>query len=469
MTLRDNRSGRGGIVLAALVVLAFAVMCWPSTGSAGEPGQLQRLTGEELAGAWSRLDHKQRILALEQVAASGDVELVERLTAKGGLDGDREVQSRFYRAVALKRRGDHGEAVSEFRALLAERPDFARVRLELATSLYELKEDESSRHHFELVLAGSAADPDLERVVRSFTTAMDSRRRWEFSSYLTVAPSTNLNQGSEQKIVMINGLPFELDQTSLKKSGIGIVSGFQGGWRHPVADAIDFVVNAGAHSRRYSDRDFNDTIGSVSAGPRFRFGRGLLGVYGLAERRWFGDEDYSRSLGGMVSGSIDLTGREALAGDVACSRRVFDEHWRGSDIGYQDGYGCAGTLRFDHRIDTTSILKLIAGAGMERTGRAHLDNSSWNGGAGLYKEVPWGISLYAQAMFTNRQYDGVFPTMTDARHDKRLDVSLLVVKRDLVVFGFAPSVQYTYTHNVSNVDFYRFDAHGLGMTLTKKF
>lgn len=430
---------------------------------------MRELTSAELVAEWPRLDAVQKVLALEQVAAAGDLETVERLVALGGLGADGEMQARFYRAAALKRRGQHKEAVEAFRAMLGDRPEFARVRLELATSLYELKEDESARHHFDLVLAGSAADPDLERVVRGFTTAMDSRRRWEFSSYLSVAPSTNFNQGSEKKIVMINGLPFELAESSLKKGGIGFVSGFHGGYRHALSDVVDLVVNAGAHVRRYSEKDFNDTIGSVSVGPRYRFERGLFGVYGLAEQRWFGDEDYSRALGGLVSGSFNVTGRETLSGDLSCTRRVYDEHWRGVDLGYQDGYGCAGTLRLEHRIDTTSILKLIAGGGVERTGRAHLDNDSWNGGVGLYKEVAWGLSFYGQVLFTDRQYDGVFPTMSEPRRDKRLDLSVLAIKRDLELFGFAPSLQYTYTHSASNVEFYSFDAHGVGMTLTKKF
>ena len=45
----------------------------------------------------------------------------------------------------------------------------------------------------------------------------------------------------------------------------------------------------------------------------------------------------------------------------------------------------------------------------------------------------------------------------------------MITKRDWKIFDLAPSLQYTYTHQDSNVDFTAFDAHGVSFTLTKKF
>jgi hypothetical protein len=46
---------------------------------------------------------------------------------------------------------------------------------------------------------------------------------------------------------------------------------------------------------------------------------------------------------------------------------------------------------------------------------------------------------------------------------------LNLTKRDLVIFGPAPQLQYTFTHNDSNIPLHVYDAHGLALTLTRRF
>jgi Surface lipoprotein assembly modifier len=117
----------------------------------------------------------------------------------------------------------------------------------------------------------------------------------------------------------------------------------------------------------------------------------------------------------------------------------------------------------------TSYVRLLAGVSRERAATEHLSSQSWNAGAGVHRELPWGISLYVQGLYSQRDHDGIFPGTFDARRDKRLDLSANLTKRDIEIFGLAPMVQYTYTKNDSNVGFYQYDAHGVSLTLTKRF
>ena len=72
-------------------------------------------------------------------------------------------------------------------------------------------------------------------------------------------------------------------------------------------------------------------------------------------------------------------------------------------------------------------------------------------------------------MYTRREFEGIYPTTTVGRKDDRIDASLMITKRDWKIFDLAPSLQYTYTHQDSNVDFTAFDAHSVSFTLTEKF
>jgi outer membrane protein len=425
---------------------------------------------EQIEANWASYALDQKFPLLEQLLITGRADVAARLLPQvRPVTAADKKQLRFYTAMVAKAQGRPREAIPIFRELLAADPHFARVRLELARTLFEVQDDEAAKHHFELVLGGSAAQPDLSNTVKEYLSALSSRRRWEFSSYVSIAPSTNLNQGSSNKVIELNGLPFVLSDNNQKKSGIGVVTGFQGGYNLPLTGSLDLVTTAGLHVKRYSQKDFNDTLTSASVGPRWRFDAGHIGVYGTAEKRWMADADLSTAFGGLLAASYRLGVQDVVHGDIGCSQKRYSTMWFANDLSYQDGHTCTLSARFEHSLDVTSYLRFLGGAADERAVAAHLSNRSWNAGAGVHRELPWGVSLYVQGLYTKRDYDGIFPGALEARRDQRLDLSANLTKRDLEVFGLAPMVQYTYTKNDSNVGFYQYDAHGVSVTLTKRF
>ena len=305
--------------------------------------------------------------------------------------------------------------------------------------------------------------------MRAFISSMDARRRWQFSTYMTVAPSTNLNQGSDKSIVLLNGIPFLLGERNVKHAGVGIATGLQGGYFHPLSESVDLVTSVGLHVKRYKQSEFNDTIGSISLGPRWRTDRGFVGLHGLAETRQIEDADYFKSWGILLSTGYSLSAQNIVFGDFSCSKRSFDENWRGSNLEYWNGHACSVNGRFEHHLDSRTYVRALGGIGRENTGRDHLDNRYYSGGLGVYRELPTGVSLYLQALYTKRVYLGDYPGLMERRDDDRYDLSVNVIKRDLHIFGLAPMLQYTYTINKSNVEFLAFDAHGVSLTMTKKF
>lgn len=441
-----------------------------SGASAPVVGGDKAVSIEQLEQVWPTLSPKQQFDAVEQLLRAKRPDIAELLlkNTNYAYPGDAKV-ARFYLALAAKGQQRHDEAIGEFRALLAEDPQFNRVRLELAHTLYITNQDEAAHHHFDLVLGASGTNPNLENTVRSYLGAIDGRRRWDFSAYFTIAPSTNMNQGGESRVVYLNGLPFVINDANLKKSGVGINAGFQGSYRQPVNERLDIIFSGGLHTKTFRDDDFNTALGTVSVGPRYKFDWGFLGLYGLIENQWHAQENYSLSFGGLLSGSVRLGPKNVLYGDLLCSRRRFDDDWSNQDLTYQDGHVCSATGRLDHYVDSATLVRVLGGGGQERTSLTHSDNDSWFAGAGVYRELPLGLTVYLQALYTEKQYDGDYPTLTEARHDQRWDFSVNLTKRDWVFWGFAPQVQYTYTTNASNVPFHQYDAHGVNLTFTKRF
>ncbi len=266
---------------------------------------------------------------------------------------------------------------------------------------------------------------------------------------------------------MIGGLPYTPD--NVEKSGVGVYGGVQAGYRLALGDSLDLVTTAGVQGKRYRERELNDTLVNASIGAKWRFDRGSLGLYATLDHRWLDEADYATNFGGLLSFSYGLSVADTVSADLSCTWRRFETDFHGADMSYQDGRSCSASGRLEHRFDSSTYLRLLGALSQDRTGRAHLDNDSWSAGAGVYKEFPWGISLYLQGLYTDTRYRGLYPVFAVPRADHRTDASVNLTKRDFELFGFAPMLQYTYTHNDSNIPLQDFDANGLSLTLTNRF
>jgi outer membrane protein len=411
----------------------------------------------------------QRRIVLDQLIQIGELDLAERFLADLRPSSPEEaLEAKALLGVLRKTQGRHAEAAETFRAVLATTPTAARVRMQLAQTLFAQQEDDSARHHFELLLGGAGVPGDT--VAQSFINAIDQRRRWSLTSYVTLAPSTNLNQGTKTAdIGSFNGLTGQLDDRNVKKAGVGVAGGAQAGYRQPLTDTLDLVTALGVNARRYGDHRFNDLVTSVSAGPRARFDWGTIGLFGIADRHWTADSVYGSSYGAQLATTVRLGRANILFTDLICSNRRFSAHWEQTDLTYQNGTACAISSRLEHHLTSSSYATFISRLGRERTRTEHLNNTSWTAGAGYYTELPFGLSVYNQALYTRTAFQGQYPTLTYARLDGRMDLSAQFTKRDWEIFGLAPSVQYTYSLNKSTVNFLSYDAHSVNVTLTKKF
>ena len=430
-----------------------------------------RMTLDQAHERWSGFNAKQKFSVISQLISSGRYGDAERFLLRSHFGtAEEKVTSQFFLGMAYKGQGRLAEAIATFRDILTDNPQFIEARLALAQALFDKQDDEAAKHHFELVSGESDRQPGLAQLARSYIDAIDRRRRWDFSFYVTAAPSTNFNQGSENRVVILNGLPFILSDANIKQSGVGLATGFHASYRYPLTDRFDLVASGGMHTKRYKESDYNVLFATGSFGPRYRFNWGTIGLYATANKRWHADtQQHSIGLGGLLSAQARLTPFDQLSADLYCSKRRFDDDFLGSDLTYQDGHVCGVGASLDHYFDSVTFVRALGSVGTERTRLEHLDNTSWSAGAGIYRELPFGITLYLQGLYSNRDYDGVFPGSTSVRRDNRYDLSAQITKRDWDIFGFAPQVVYTYTKNQSNVSFFVYDAHGVNVTLTKKF
>ena len=142
--------------------------------------------------------------------------LLKRYPLTGEFGPNRQL---FIEGLILKARGNLTGAAKKYRAALADDPGLTLVRSELAQTLFTLQDDDSAKHHLNLLMA-EAPDEYQAQGIRSFIDAIDARRPFTFSAYVSVAPSTNVNNGSSNETIYspIFGADLDIDDDPVSKA-----------------------------------------------------------------------------------------------------------------------------------------------------------------------------------------------------------------------------------------------------------
>ena len=142
-----------------------------------------------------------RVKLLINLAKSGQHDLAETLLKRYPLTGPfGKNRQLFIKGLILKARGNLTGAAKNYRAALADDPSLTLVRAELAQTLFQLEEDDSAKHHLNLLMAEAPNDYEAQGI-RSFIDTIDARRPFTFNAYVSVAPSTNVNNGSSNDTI----------------------------------------------------------------------------------------------------------------------------------------------------------------------------------------------------------------------------------------------------------------------------
>ena len=412
---------------------------------------------------FSSLPERQRLRILIKMAKSGRHEQAARLLARvpftGPLARNRNL---FIAGLIDKARKDYRTAERKFRTILASDPKLSLVRAELAHTLYLLKDDDGARHNLKL-LADAAPTPEAAKKFDNFIDAIDARRPWKLSAYVSMAPSTNFTNGTTTRTIILGGLPFQVTGASRAKSGIGFRGGLNAGYTFRPGRDLSIVTGAGAHFVQYKGSAFDDLIVSqnISVVRSHKNGKIALGI--SASQRWSGASEFIFEAGPYIAVTQRLSKNAVLFSKLRYLRTRF------RDADYRNGATATLDNRLSIALNSASVLYGLSGLQRTRTRRNHLDFWSFYGGLGIYREIPFGVTIYGETKLTRKIYDGNFPLLFEPQKDNRIDVLVSLTKRDFNWRGFAPRLDYTYTKNMSNSPFSDYATHGLNLTVTRAF
>ena len=343
------------------------------------------------------------------------------------------------------------EAIASLRAVLINRPDLVRVRLELARAFFLKGEDSLARGHFERVLAGKPPAPVVANVQR-FLAEIRARRRWTMYLGAAMSPDSNIGGASDEQIIYINDLPFRRDAEELTTSGIGVSVWTGGEYQHPLGDRLRLRLGGDLSRQDYGGSNFDQTFVSAHIGPRWLVDKDTdVSLVANARRRWTGTAPSYDDLGVRVEAGRRLTPRIRVSGRASWYRRDY----RTRD--FLDGPVLNFTLG-----GSWVILPILRADGAAGYARERPRSETWRNASrwmrlGASVALPLGFTVGGSGELRWTDYEGNwFPFTRDGvpREDRTRILRATVHNRAFTLFGFSPQLVVTNEVRDTNAQLY---------------
>lgn len=414
-------------------------------------------------------------LLLLPPAASAAPRTAEDFLAAGDYDGARAALARLVagrpdaalhlaqlEGMILLRQGRIDEAARVFRMILAAEPRYLPARRGLTEALARGGDLSAAAWHAERIMATSPDAGERAALAALVASARAGALRGVALRF-ALLPSSNASRGTAARTVIIDGLPFEIDEESRARAGVGLSLGVSGWTGRQVAPDWTATLGISADAKLYGGRPDDEANLALRAdlartGPRMRLSFGTL-----AEMRFIDGVEDRRRLGLDLAFAM----RPGAGGEVSAGVT----HWRQwhPDAAFRDGTLTEAHLGWHGQVTPTTALWLRLPVEVERTGRDHLDRNETGVVVGVEHEWRGGLITALSAGWSVDDYRGRYPGFASARRDEVATFAIALRHRRLTVGRFLPELSYTFTDARSNIPIHDHEAHDLGIALSTRF
>lgn len=384
------------------------------------------------------------------------------LLAEIHAESPEDVQAEFMLGMAAMKLGKNDEAVSHFEDILADNPDFPRVRLELARAYAANGDTQRARGEFKKVLETDLPPQVRENVNRFLALLEDGHglNAWISIGYLY---DDNVNAGPDTDQVTFFGLPFALDTAAKQQSDSALVANVVADYsvrtKSEDTDIVSTFLFRSVNYGTWSQFDSQEFV--ITAGPRFKTERMQLRLPLVFDYAFLGSDRYGMGYG------VGPELRYALKQNLSVNGSVLVERKRYFSREDRTGHLWGLDLHLRRLLRNESFLDLGYQHWHEDTKVEFLDNDTDTLYAGLYTTVFNDMSFFVGPSVSWNTYDEREAALDRARDDFRTRVNVNLSKK----FGddIELALGYTHTYNDSNLSLYEFRRNQVTLQLAKYF
>jgi tetratricopeptide (TPR) repeat protein len=405
---------------------------------------------------------------LEQLLSEGKTDEARALLrASVGNDVASGLHIAHFEGVILMRQKRYQEAIEVFRQILNVEPNFVPSRVELARALYATGQTDAASFHFSAINLG-ADDIALKRLAQGYLERIATEKPYGFNGYFGFVPSTNVNRGTQETVFLFGNLPLLISPDSREQSGIGVAGGISGYRNLALGDSGSGLSFAGAIDLKkyFLGTAYDEASFTASASFTQKWKRNAFRIGPTADYTLYGWNPALVRYGLSGGVSLGLGPRTGMTVSAAALRQDY------LMADFRDGWLMSLSTGVRHMLSPSLAIGASAGVVLERTDVSpDLDHNDVWVGASIDKEWTGGLITGANLRYENHTYLDRFVPMSvlPARIDNRIAAGLRLAHRRLSWKGFAPQLTYEFTRQFSNISFYDYTSHDVGLTVTRNF
>lgn len=412
----------------------------------------------------NRPAHAQSVFrSAETLVTEGKYAEARSLLESTRFEGAVAIPAAYLLAVVYARTGHADRAEKLLRSILSREPDIDAVRLELVRILVAQGKQQGASYQLSRFTdtADLARNKDqLEQLARQ----IGSTEGFSLSGYMSLAPSTNVNDGTSQSVVTIGGLPFLIANGARKQSGTGFKAGAVAGYSHSLSETLSAYGSLSAGFTDYSNDQFDKQQTELRAGVRHHQLTFSLQAEAIVDRHWQNTKASSLGIGGRLSGKWNFSQGWWLSGEVMQMHRSFDA----------DALARARTLRttvaLRHAFSDRLAMSISGGFETEIVpARPWNSYESPTVTVGVETALVHGVRMNASLSSGKRSFEGLFPGLRMPRKDTFWELRATFRKDNLQIAGLSPVIGIFSKDQRSNVPFYEYSTTGMDLTFTKGF
>ena len=448
------------------ILLAFSATCMVGFSPVPDSASLRDCVN----GVCSmRLTAPQLLAAAEKAVLAKRFDEAQPMLAALEHAPELSMQRHFLQGYVAAQTGDLGIAASEFRAVLRERPDMTRARLELARVLMMDGKDAAADHHFRLAEQDPELPAEIEKTIHDARGVLRSRRNWTFNVDFGLEPDSNINNATDARTINFDfgtgPIPITLDDSARRKSGIGQTVSANGSVRLRLKDGLAMVVDGSGDFTNHKGSDADDVSALLAAGPELTMKNGArVSIQAVGFSHWFGGKIAQDGAGARVSyqQNLDRGSRIGAQIDVRKVNSDFSSAY--------DGTGYAAYFTYERVVRKSMIASLTAFGRREDLRSNAYSSKEFGMSAGIGGELPMGINGGLSVGISRALFDEPMIAFgPHARQDWRFNSRAYLGTRAIRVLGFSPSITYTYSRTSSNIPFYDSTRHRVQFALARYF
>lgn len=427
------------------------------------PAQAQEATSSD-APQPVKVSAEQLFAIADQARAARDFTTAETAYRALSADPDAElrIEARFRLAMMLADDlGKYREAAVLLREILDEKPDAARVRIELARMQAMLGDLRAAERELRAAQA-AGLPPEVEQQIRFYAAALSARKPFGGSIAIAFAPDSNINRATRSDTLGTIIGDFTLDEDAKARSGLGLALRGQAYFRTGLDKRSQLLVRASTYANLYRAKQFDDIALSIQAGPEYASGKDRINISGEATWRWYGLDPYSFSAGAGATWQHPMGDKAQLRIDG----RIADVNNRRNRL--QDATNLQLAVSYDRAFSAKF------GGGLQISGNREAARdpgySTASGGVTAYVFRELGkTTVTATAGYSHLEADRRLLLYPKRRIDDRFNASIGASFRFLKIGTFAPTVKFGWEQNKSTVEIWDYSRISAEFGITSAF